>query len=998
MTKLNRFSVGLLTGALGLMSGRFAQAEQAQPADAAANPDELTEVVVTGSRVITNGNDSPTPLTVISAQELQNTHPTTVFDGLVDLPQFAGSRGAIGAATGTPGGSNGANNAQIAALSLEGLGPIRTLVLYDGHRVPTTQQNGLVDSNTIPQMLIQRVDIVTGGASAVYGSDAIGGVVNFVTDRNFNGVKVNLQGGVNQQGLDGGYKLGAAFGTSLFGGQGHFEGSIDASHDQGVLHRSAIARFGPRYTILGDGSAQYPYFLAGNVYNTTATFGGKIVQGTGAVNPLANMTFSSNGVLTPFVQGDASGQKTATDAVGGDGIYFPYSTLVPRDDLYQLYGRFDYDLSDTLHYYLSASGTVDHNLGYTTSTNLFSPGGNFSVNNAYLPANYGAQMKAAGLTTFNFAKIFGAGSNVPAQNGDFYSRSLYINTGLEGKLGNGYKWEVSYTRSGAIEDVINNWTYNNGRLFAAEDAVADPSNPNNVVCNVTISNPGLYPGCVPINLFGPNAITQAASDYIREIMNFRSHIHTDDVVADITGAPFSTWAGPVNMALSAEWRTEGYNLWSSQPTVNFAPLDCTGLRFNCASPSATNLGTAGDNNSVAPRPLVSQTVKEGALEADVPLLKNVPFAQAVNVNLAYRYAAYTDSGNGDITKPNYDTYFSANTWKAGLDWHFNDEVTFRATRSRDFRAPVLSADLFPAQSVTTGGGNTDNWTGSNLTPQKTNPLNISGGNASLQPEVGYTTTAGIVLRPTTNFSVALDYFNVQITNYIQTVQGFNAAVQASCYASGGTSSYCSLQVRPLPLAASKDPNVNSVTTWYIIPLNIATMRTQGLNFEANYKTRLFDRALTLRGLLAYQPHLLLRQPNLPDQDTAGQENSDSPRVRVTLMAHYNVTDRFGIDWQTRWRDKLHYITLASNCTPTTTGCFALPSTDVPSVAYSDLNLSYQLDGPFNGQTTAYLNIRNVFNQQAPIAGGTSAFPTPGGYAFGDDPLGRFFYVGFRYRR
>jgi outer membrane receptor protein involved in Fe transport len=986
------------------MSGALAQAQtQTQPADAAANPDELTEVVVTGSRVITNGNDSPTPLTVISAQELQNTHPTTVFDGLVDLPQFAGSRGATGAATGTPGGSNGANNAQIAALSLEGLGPIRTLVLYDGHRVPTTQQNGLVDSNTIPQMLIQRVDIVTGGASAVYGSDAIGGVVNFVTDRNFNGVKVNLQGGVNEQGLDGGYKFGAAFGTSLFGGQGHFEGSIDSSHDQGVLHRSAIARFGPRYTVLGNGTAAFPYFLAGNVYNTTATFGGKIVGPTPTAtstlnNPLNNYTFSSNGVLTPYVQGNTAGVPSPfADAVGGDGIYFPYSTLVPEDDLNQLYGRFDYDLSDTLHYYLSASATVDHNLGYTTNTNLFSPGGNFSVTNAYLPAAYSAQMKAAGLTTFQFAKIFTAGSNVPAQNGDFYSKSLYINTGLEGKLGDGYKWEASYTRSGAIEEVINNWTYNNGRLFAAEDAVTDPSS-GNIVCNVTLTNPGLYPGCVPINLFGPNAITQAASDYLREIMDFRSHIHTDDVAADITGAPFNTWAGPVNMALSVEWRTEGYDLTSSQPTVNFAPLNCTGLRFNCTAASATNIGTAQDNNSTAPRPLVSQTVKEAAIEADLPVLKDVPLAQAVNLDLAYRYAAYTDSGNGDITQPNYDTYFSADTWKAGLDWHFNDELTFRATRSRDFRAPVLSNDLFPAQSYTTGGGNVDLWTNTNLTPQKTNPLNITGGNAALKPEVGYTTTAGFVVKPTPNFSVALDYFNVNITNFIQTEQGYNPAVQASCYASGGTSSYCSLQVRPLPLAASKDPNVNSVTTWYIIPLNIATMQTQGLNFETNYKTRLFDRSLTLRGLLAYQPHLLLKQPNLPDQDTAGQENSDAPRVRVTLMAHYNVTDRFGIDWQTRWRDKLHFITLASGCTPTTVGCYADSSTDVPSVAYSDLNLSYQLDGPFNGQTTAYVNIRNVFNQQAPIAGGTSAFPTPGGYAFGDDPLGRFFYVGFRYRR
>ncbi len=242
-------------------------------------------------------------MTVVTVQELQATHPATVFESLLDLPAFAGSRGSTVSGPGTAGGSNGANNGQISALSLRGLGPVRTLLLYDGHRVPATQQNGLVDANTIPQMLLQRVDVVTGGASAVYGSDAVGGVVNFITDRKFNGVKVETQGGISQERDAGTYQLGAAFGTDLFGGRGHFEASAQAFHDDGILHRmDRGSPFTDRWMVYGEGTAALPYFLASNGINTTATWGGKIVgPGTAATNPLLNYHFSTNCVAVPFV-------------------------------------------------------------------------------------------------------------------------------------------------------------------------------------------------------------------------------------------------------------------------------------------------------------------------------------------------------------------------------------------------------------------------------------------------------------------------------------------------------------------------------------------------------------------------------------------------------------------------------------------------------------------------------------------------------------------------
>jgi outer membrane cobalamin receptor len=166
---------------------------------------------------------------VITTAQLLATRPSTVFEGLLDTPAFAGSRGG----TANPSG-NGANSAQVSALNLRGLGPVRTLVLYDGHRVPPTEQDGFVDANVIPQMLLQRVDVVTGGASAVYGSDAIGGVVNFITDKKFNGFKMNVEGGETKYHDDKNGTLQAAWGKGFMEDRLHVTVSGEFTKENGI--------------------------------------------------------------------------------------------------------------------------------------------------------------------------------------------------------------------------------------------------------------------------------------------------------------------------------------------------------------------------------------------------------------------------------------------------------------------------------------------------------------------------------------------------------------------------------------------------------------------------------------------------------------------------------------------------------------------------------------------------------------------------------------------
>jgi outer membrane receptor protein involved in Fe transport len=985
---MNRsLSGGVMTCAAALILANPVHAQAPKTDVASGAEGDLTEVTVTGSRVITNGNDSPTPLTVISADELQATHPAPVFESLLDLPAFAGSRGSEAPI----GGAGGGNNSQINALSLSSLGAVRTLVLYDGHRVPATEYDGLVDVNTIPQMLLQRVDIVTGGASAVYGSDAIGGVVNFITDRKFNGVKFEAQGGISGHQDDGTYQAGVAFGTNVFDGRGHIEGSIGTNFNDGLTHDQR-QEFQQRWTIQGSGTAALPYFLTPNTTSNFWTFGGLI---TGpANNPLRGMQFVSGGVLVPFVHGSTAGlPANASLEIGGDGAYEQNPSVISQRTIDQAFGRFDFDVTDDLHYYVAVSGTYDHDFNWFGNSGIQNL--KISATNAYLAPAYQQQLAAAGITSFTFGRKFALGSPVLQSSNDFFTHNLFVNTGFEGKLGD-YKWDLSYVRSNNGQETRSNWTPNQGRLFAALDAVKDPAS-GNIVCRVTLTNPGLYPGCVPVNVFGPNSESAAAADWIRQIGIETSKMPTDDVSGSISGAPFNDWAGPVNIALSGEWRHQSFEMQVNNPTVNYAPLDCTGLLItgNCTPATATNVGSQTFAGGSAPRPPVSMTVSEAALETDAPLLKDLPFARSLDVNLGYRYAKYRAEGNPDITQPNLTSTFNANTWKAGLVWHANDVMTVRATRSRDIRAPNLS-DLFLTNTTTFNSAlsTIDLLTGSNSTAAGASPATVTGGNPTLHPEVASTTTLGVVIQPTSAFSMSLDAFDISIANFITRISGSDPTIQNGCYA--GYSYYCTLQVRPGPLTDTS--KANSVYIWYTRPVNISELKTRGLDFETNYKLTVLSRPLTLRGLVTYQPHVLFMQPGTVTQDYAGAygtaiaTSAAGPQLRATAFAHYDVTGEFAVDWMTRWRDSEHL-------SPDSTVVVS-PNTIARAASFSNLTLTYRLKGPSSGNSSLYLNITNVFNQTAPIVANFATSSQPGffsGWVPGDDPIGRYYNLGVRFR-
>jgi outer membrane receptor protein involved in Fe transport len=367
-----------------------------------AGSETLETVVVTGSRLIASGATSPTPLTTVPVDTLLELTPTSIPDALNKLPEFIGSQ--------TPrrpggGGSNLASN----VLNLRGFGAQRTLVLLDGHRVPPANGDGTVDVDTLPEMLMSRVDIVTGGASAVYGSDAIAGVVNYILDKKFTGVKIDANAGISDFGDGAGYKIGIAAGTPLFGGRGHIEGSVSRENRDKVSN-SDRPYGNAHWTATGSGTTAAPYGVTA-ANRQDSSFGGKITQCSAACPNALGMQFVSNGVLGPFDPGTNS--TTSNIGSGGSGAYAAYSTALSSMRTTQSFGRFSYDVLDNLQFYVQSS----YNQAYSTGwhfPNKFNAGStqasNFYKNNPFLTTAVQTALGNNGLN--NATNTFGIGEYI----------------------------------------------------------------------------------------------------------------------------------------------------------------------------------------------------------------------------------------------------------------------------------------------------------------------------------------------------------------------------------------------------------------------------------------------------------------------------------------------------------------------------------------------------------------------------------------------------------
>jgi outer membrane receptor protein involved in Fe transport len=958
----------------------------------------VESVVVTGSRVISDAANSPTPLTVVSTADLLATTPTDIPDGLNKLPIFQGSQ-----TLGRPG--DGGRNNSSNTLNLRGFGGQRTLVLLDGHRAAPSNNDGTVDIDTLPQGLISRVDIVTGGASAVYGSDAVTGVVNFILDKKFNGVKFDVNSGLSTYADAMSYNLSAVAGTDLFGGRGHFEGSLEYRHRDPV--NQSARPYGPpgRYRALaGTGSSTNPYNTIADGRRPNSAPGGLIqgcvpACGTGSAGVTGiganGQYFIGNGILAPFNPGvagatDAKGNPTAGTGnlnSGGDGVYSPFGQIFNGYHQASAFGRFSYDVADNVTFYLQGQASEAYSFGWYFPQKI-QPGTNqadiFYKDNPFLTPSVQAQLGNNGThplqtlvngaitqpsNTFQLGEfITGLGQTGTNATGSV-NRVLSAQAGLDGTVMDGrFAWNLFYTHAeNRLQvDLVNN--QNLQHMYAAQDAVQLPN--GNVACYAATqaATKAQYANCVPINPFGPTAISQSAFNYMFETTAFHETDTLDNFGGAISGDVFSGWgAGAITAALSGEMRFNAYDIGSNVPSSTF--VDCTGLRIcNPLLPSYAQPILQGVH--------ATQNVWEMALETNIPVVKNLPLVQAFDITAAGRYTDYSVSG-------------SVQTWKIGFNWNVVDSLRFRGTTSIDIRAPTLN-DLFQPATLLQNVFNGDQHLSG--AAQNYTTTYSSQGNPALVPEVSRTYTVGTVWTPDfiPGLTMSLDYYRIHLANAIGSIAP-GTTIQALCEASGGTSVYCNNYQRPLPF--SDHTAANQVTRLYTFNLNTASTKTEGWDFESNYGWEMSDIIGGWQGswngrlLATYQPVInnSVLFPGAPYSRTPG------PSTRISAQLTYNLND-WSLGLQDTWVSGFSQV--SGPITPTINNWV---SPHVNSWNQIDVNVSrnFDLDG---ADMKAYFVVQNLFNAQpAYVANGTIGqwYPSyTSGYST-QSAMGRYFSIGLK---
>ena len=917
---------------------------------AAASEQAQDTVVITGSRIQRDGFKTPTPVTVLTSEDLESRAASNIADALNTLPQFQNSISNQQAST-----FSAAGNPQGNYLNLRGLGVNRSLILLDGVRVPPTNASGGVDLNMLPQALIERVDVITGGASAAYGSDAMVGVVNFILDTDFTGLKASVQASASSRGDAEAYKATLAAGMSFADGAGHVLFSAEHYQIDG-LTQGDRPRGSDRILTVGTANATNPYRVISDARYPTMAFGGFIGSG-----PLANNYFRADGTLAPFNPGVGTGAGSAI-VQGGDGAYHPDTqSLTSGLSTDQAFARVSYDFSDTLRAHAQATFGESRNT-FDVGAISFTPAQlRIFSDNAFLTPAIRTSLGATPSFTFGTLR-----RDLPLSAVDLLNTTHTLKLGLEGDLGDGWSWDASYVygdskqRQASLEANLINF-------YAGVDAVVGPN--GNVICRAAIADPARFGNCVPINLFGEGNVTSAAVDYLRTPSQFEVNNNMQIVAANVYGDVFSTWAGPVSVAAGLEARRQTLQQSSNgDPAIprNFGTI---------RGVPAGSLWFGRQNAGVAQGEV---EVSEGYVEAAVPLARNLPWAKDIDLNLAVRLTDYSTSG-------------SVTTWKAGVSYRPSDDLLIRSTVSRDIAAPGLSQLFAGLQAGPSSAATPDVHTNSTGTY-----LIQTLGNPSLRPEVGSMVVAGFVYTPDwlPGFSASIDATSLLIEDAIL-VQN-QGQIITDCEASNGLGPSCALVIRPFPFENRTPANFPTVVN--VVPLNLSKQFQLGADIEISYQAPVSQVFASLpgdfavRALATYTPTNDRRLSAFnPKQESAGG-----------TFGGDLVTDGFPI-----WRGSLDFSynngPLSVSVTERFTGSYkrdffqAFADTKVaPNVAYTDVSVKYKWgeDEKFE----SILAVENLFNEEPPLIPSAQnpglQYPTNKRHY---DVLGTYITLGLRYR-
>ena len=929
---------------------------------AAAPVGSVESVVVTGTLIARSGYTAPTPLTVVSTVDLQAAGAQNVADFVNELPALSGSASPTSSVKGVSGGNAGQNT-----LNLRNLGSSRTLVLFDGQRSVSSALSGVADVNNFPQSLISRVEVVTGGASATYGSDAVAGVVNFILDKNYKGFKGDYSISQTSYGDDKQWNGYLTFGSSFAGGRGHVLLSAEAADTAGFVSLEKGWNNRPRdwakqgWKIINNPAytatnGQPRQLVANHVGIASATYGGIIVSG-----PLKGTTFGAGGTPTPLNYGLVSGNFMqggdwqATDVEGN-------TTMDSALHRQGLFGRASYDLTDDVNVYAQISRTTSDQISVNSFESQFG-GLIVSATNPFIPTAVAAQAAALKLTQLEIGTMNGDLPPYRAVNSRTVDRYVLGGSGAFRIFGDTWKWN-GYAQSG-VANVASGADATRKSLYAkAIQAVRAPN--GQIVCASTLINP--TDGCVPYNLFGTGVNSEAVVKYLEGSAHMDAKFTEEVAALNLQGEPFSNWAGPVSVAFGASHRGEH---------VSGTSTDADKARDFYAGNYIPTFG--------------KYYVDEAYLETIIPLAQDLPLIKDLNIDSAVRATNYSTSG--------YVT-----TWKISGSYSPVSDLRFRATLSRDIRAPNLG------ELYTTGTTSASTVVDPFMGGLTYNASTLSTGNPDLKPELGKSTDFGFVYNPSflPRFNFSVDYFRVEINEAIgsaSTGSGKGQNIIDQCYA--GQTQYCSALIRGGPVVGgvSKILYVNQTN------FNLASQKVDGIDISANYRTPVSNIIHDVGGDLSFR---VLATNTFHDRtisgipgdipiDSAGTNAGNGPaswRVFSTVAYDHNglsatLTGR-GISagkYDNNW------IECTSGCPTSTAQHITTDRNRIDGAFYLDGNLSYDFKAKGAG-LQLYFNVKNIFDLDPPVAAqgpsGTT-FTTAGENAVLYDTLGRIYRLGLRFK-
>jgi outer membrane receptor protein involved in Fe transport len=975
------------------------------------------DIVVTGSRIARPTLDSPAPVTTLTVADLTRTGTITVGDVLNDLPSLRSSYSQANSTQFI--GTSGLN-----FLDLRGLGVTRTLVLVNGRRhITSSEGDFLVDTNTIPTDLLDRVDIVTGGQSAVYGSDAMAGVVNFVLKRDFDGVSLNAQSGISGKNDHGTYRVAGTFGKNFAEGRGNIALSLE-------YNKSDLVTYADRPGLTGAFTGRNQFQLVdspaadntipnrsflNNVHSFGYDNGGNFIAyngtgitacGTGAAGAcLANgfprvFGFRPDGSLNEYNYGTDFRPIGSGNNQGGDGgILNDRGTLQPSLKRYVANLLGHYDVSDAFKPFFEAKFVRVESFNQGTPT--FAQGGQQGtvavtdddgnvIGRAPASARYASQSSGIPISLDNPFLQPGAAATIrsllPAgaqffrlnrNNNDFGTRDEYdrrdtyrIVGGVEGTFNEDWKYDVSAnygefrTRSTFYSNRINQNFYN------SVDAVRNGA--GQIVCRINQTSV-TDPNCVPINVLGNGSPSQAALNYINTNSRRVGKATEFDVTANLVGDSsqlFQLPGGPVQFAIGGEYRRE-------TASYSYDDLVKSGATFLNAIPDFAPPAFA---------------VKEAYGEINVPLLKDLPFAQELSASAAVRVADYKGSA-GTVW-----------TWNAGGIYAPVRDIKFRVSYAKAVRAPTLS-DLYSSQTqnfaqvddpcdvnfINTGrstraancaaAGVPANFI--NNTTRAGSLEILSGGNPDLGVETSRSWTYGFILQPRfiPGLAITADYYDIKISNVIASVDA--QQILNGCYdAASLDNQFCGL-INPRQASGEFAQTALLQST-----LNFAAERAKGVDIDVSYNRRVFgDDKIALRFVGTW----VRDRTDYPYLDNPAQKERVKGELGDPIYA-FNVNadyshKAFTLGYQLRYIGKQSITDWEAQ--HDTNGVEALDPyyadrVYYPHVVYHNLRGSFDVNTRFR----LYAGVDNLADKKPPL--GLLGVGSDAIY----DNVGRFAYIGF----